>query len=146
MPRDPARVWVVDDDRAVRFVLATALREAGYAVDGFENARDALAALRDRGPPALLFTDVRMPGEDGLALRIEIVDDGRGVPEELAERIFLPLVSGHAAGSGLGLALAQQVAREHRGSLAYRSRPGHTVFTLLLPLWKDEAEEGTDAA
>src|SRR4249919_1580813 len=77
-----------------------------------------------------------------LALRIEIVDDGRGVPEELAERIFLPLVSGNAAGSGLGLALAQQVAREHRGSLAYRSRPGHTVFTLLLPSWTDE--EGID--
>ena len=63
-----ARIWIVDDDRPVRFVLATALREAGYAVDGFENARDALEALRDRGPPALLFTDVRMPGEDGLAL------------------------------------------------------------------------------
>jgi two-component system nitrogen regulation response regulator GlnG len=68
MPREPARIWIVDDDRAVRFVLATALREAGYAVDGFESARDALAALRDRGAPALLFTDVRMPGEDGLAL------------------------------------------------------------------------------
>ena len=67
-------------------------------------------------------------------LRMEIVDDGRGVPEDLAERLFLPLVSGRAEGSGLGLALAQQVAREHRGSLAYRSRPGHTVFTLLLPL------------
>ncbi|MFT3897578.1 MAG: ATP-binding protein [Thermomonas sp.] len=67
-------------------------------------------------------------------LRLEIVDDGRGVPEDLAERLFLPLVSGRAEGSGLGLALAQQVAREHRGSLAYRSRPGHTVFTLLLPL------------
>ena len=50
------------------------------------------------------------------------------------ERVFLPLVSGRAEGSGLGLALAQQVAREHRGSLAYRSRPGHTVFTLLLPM------------
>ena len=69
-----------------------------------------------------------------LALRLEIVDDGRGVPEELAEQVFLPLVSGRAEGSGLGLALAQQVAREHRGSLAFRSRPGHTVFTLLLPL------------
>ncbi|NUS61464.1 MAG: response regulator, partial [Lysobacter sp.] len=64
----PSRVWIVDDDRAVRFVLATALREAGYAVDGFENARDALDALRSRGAPDLLFTDVRMPGEDGLAL------------------------------------------------------------------------------
>ena len=43
-------------------------------------------------------------------------------------------VSGRADGTGLGLPLAQQVAREHRGSLAYRSRPGHTVFTLLLPM------------
>lgn len=69
-----------------------------------------------------------------LALRIEIGDDGRGVPEDLAERIFLPLVSGTASGTGLGLPLAQQVAREHGGSLGYRSRPGHTVFTLLLPV------------
>ena len=67
------------------------------------------------------------------ALRVEIVDDGRGVPEELAEHLFLPLVSGRAEGTGLGLALAHQFAREHRGSLGYRSRPGHTVFTLLLP-------------
>ena len=68
-----------------------------------------------------------------LALRLEIIDDGRGVPEEIAEQVFVPLVSGRAEGSGLGLAMAQQVAREHRGSLAFRSRPGHTVFTLLLP-------------
>jgi two-component system nitrogen regulation sensor histidine kinase GlnL len=69
-----------------------------------------------------------------LALRIEISDDGRGVPENLAERIFLPLVSGRAEGSGLGLPLAQQIAREHGGALSYRSRPGHTVFTLMLPV------------
>ncbi|WP_374012799.1 nitrogen regulation protein NR(II) [Pseudoxanthomonas koreensis] len=67
------------------------------------------------------------------ALRVEIADDGRGVPEALAEHLFLPLVSGRAEGTGLGLALAHQVAREHRGSLTFRSRPGHTVFTLLLP-------------
>ena len=83
-------------------------------------------------------------GEDihPLALRLEIVDDGRGVPAELTERIFLPLVSGRADGTGLGLALAQQVAREHRGALSYRSRPGHTVFTLLLPLSIDVTEAG----
>ncbi|MBS0194557.1 MAG: PAS domain-containing sensor histidine kinase [Proteobacteria bacterium] len=77
-----------------------------------------------------------------LALRVEIADDGRGVPEDLAERIFLPLVSGRAEGSGLGLALAQQVAREHGGSLGYRSRPGHTVFTLLIPVRDDAAGGG----
>ncbi|AKC86620.1 nitrogen regulation protein NR(I) [Pseudoxanthomonas suwonensis] len=65
---DNRRVWVVDDDRSVRFVLATALRDAGYEVDGFENAASALAALRVRGAPDLLFTDVRMPGDDGLVL------------------------------------------------------------------------------
>jgi two-component system, NtrC family, nitrogen regulation sensor histidine kinase GlnL len=67
------------------------------------------------------------------ALRLDIDDDGRGVPESLVEQVFLPLVSGRAEGSGLGLALAQQVAREHRGALSYRSRPGRTVFTLMLP-------------
>lgn len=77
-----------------------------------------------------------------LAIRIEIVDDGCGVPERLAEQIFLPLVSGRAEGTGLGLALAQQVAREHGGSLSYRSRRGHTVFTLLLPVNRDPEPAG----
>ncbi|MFC5570886.1 nitrogen regulation protein NR(I) [Lysobacter yangpyeongensis] len=67
MPATP-RIWIVDDDRSVRFVLATALRDEGYEVDGFENAADALAALRTRAVPDLLFTDVRMPGDDGLVL------------------------------------------------------------------------------
>ena len=63
-----ARIWVVDDDHGVRFVLATALREAGYAVEGFDSAQAALAALQSKHVPDLLFTDVRMPGDDGLAL------------------------------------------------------------------------------
>jgi len=75
-----------------------------------------------------------------LVLRLDIVDDGRGIPDTLAEQVFLPLISGRAEGSGLGLALAQQVAREHRGALTFRSRPGHTVFTLLLPL-EGQADE-----
>ncbi len=86
--------------------------------------------LRTRAEHHLLIGD----SAHRLAVRVEIADDGRGVPEDLAERIFLPLVSGRAEGSGLGLPLAQQVAREHRGSLSYRSRPGHTVFTLLIPV------------
>jgi two-component system nitrogen regulation sensor histidine kinase GlnL len=73
-----------------------------------------------------------------LAIRLEIGDNGRGVPDDLQERIFLPLVSGRAEGTGLGLPLAQQIAREHHGSLSYRSRPGHTVFTLLLPIIETE--------
>lgn len=69
-----------------------------------------------------------------LAIRVEIADNGPGVPDGLQEQIFLPLVSGRADGTGLGLPLALQIAREHLGSLSFRSRPGHTVFTLLLPV------------
>lgn len=61
------RVWVVDDDRSVRFVLAAALRDAGYMVEAFENAAEAMIAL-DAQVPDLLFTDVRMPGDSGLQL------------------------------------------------------------------------------
>ena len=90
-------------------------------------------ALRTRAEHHVLIGDVA----HRLAVRVEIADDGRGVPDDLAERIFLPLVSGRAEGTGLGLPLAQQVAREHGGSLGYRSRPGHTVFTLLLPVGEE---------
>ncbi|TGQ61269.1 response regulator, partial [Mesorhizobium sp. M1C.F.Ca.ET.212.01.1.1] len=67
-PSAAQRIWVVADDRAVRFVLCTALREAGYQVVDFDSAAPALQALREGPPPALLFTDVRMPGDDGLVL------------------------------------------------------------------------------
>ncbi len=63
-----ARIWVVDDDRSVRFVLASALRQAGYATEDFASAAEALSALDSRQAPELLFTDVRMPGDDGLVL------------------------------------------------------------------------------
>ncbi|MEO8161395.1 MAG: response regulator, partial [Arenimonas sp.] len=62
-----ASVWVVDDDRAVRFVLSQALREAGYRVQAFDGARAALDALESEDAPELVYTDVRMPGIDGLA-------------------------------------------------------------------------------
>ena len=63
---EQACVWIVDDDRSVRFVLAEALRDAGFAVHAFEGAHAALASI-DSGPaPRLVFTDIRMPGMDGL--------------------------------------------------------------------------------
>lgn len=64
---DPAPIYVVDDDNAVRFVLAQALREAGLTVLAFASADAALQALESESEPALVFTDVRMPGLDGLA-------------------------------------------------------------------------------
>ncbi len=69
-----------------------------------------------------------------LALRIEVHDNGRGVPEALSGSLFLPLVSGRPGGSGLGLAVAQEIAREHGGVIEFDSRPGATAFVVRLPL------------
>ncbi|WP_266160461.1 two-component system sensor histidine kinase NtrB [Dyella silvatica] len=68
------------------------------------------------------------------ALRFDAIDDGPGVPAALRSTLFEPLVSGRADGSGLGLALAREIARDHGGELRYTSRPGETTFTLYLPL------------
>ena len=69
-----------------------------------------------------------------LVARIDVEDDGRGVPVSLKERLFFPLVSGHDGGSGLGLSIAQDLVARHGGLIEWESRPGCTVFSLLLPL------------
>ena len=69
-----------------------------------------------------------------LALELQVVDDGPGIPEEIRERIFHPLVSGREGGSGLGLSLAQTFVQYHQGVIECVSRPGRTEFTILLPI------------
>jgi len=70
---------------------------------------------------------------------IQFEDNGAGVPPELADTIFYPLVTSRPGGTGLGLAVAQDLVTRHGGLIEFESRPGHTVFTLLLPF-----EEPTD--
>ena len=69
-----------------------------------------------------------------LALELQVIDDGSGVPEEIQERIFNPLVSGREGGTGLGLSLAQTFVQYHQGVIEFESRPGRTTFRILLPL------------
>jgi two-component system nitrogen regulation sensor histidine kinase GlnL len=69
-----------------------------------------------------------------LALRLEIEDNGPGIPEELQEHIFYPMVTGRADGTGLGLSIAQDIINRHGGLIEFSSRPRLTVFTLYLPL------------
>jgi two-component system nitrogen regulation response regulator GlnG len=70
-------IWIADDDRGVRFVLAEALRDAGLAVREFGEVGAVRDALRE-SRPALLVTDVRMPGEDGLSLLNDMQKQGMG--------------------------------------------------------------------
>jgi two-component system nitrogen regulation sensor histidine kinase GlnL len=69
-----------------------------------------------------------------LALDLRVVDNGPGIPDDIRDRIFYPLVSGREDGSGLGLTLAQTFVQQHDGLIEVESRPGHTEFHILLPL------------
>ena len=77
--RATAEIWVVDDDRSIRFVLERALSGAGFGVRSFETGDAALVALRSRRPDAL-FCDVRMPGLDGFGVLSRLADAHPEVP------------------------------------------------------------------
>jgi len=74
-----------------------------------------------------------------LVVSMQVEDNGRGVPPELRSSIFYPLVTGRTNGSGLGLAVAQELVTRHGGIIEFDSEPGRTVFTLLLPLDEESA-------
>lgn len=69
-----------------------------------------------------------------LVCRVEIVDNGPGIPPELIEDIFYPMITGRAEGTGLGLAISQHLIQQHNGLIECSSRPGQTKFTIYLPL------------
>ena len=66
-------------------------------------------------------------------VRIDIEDNGPGVPEEILESVFYPLVTGRAKGTGLGLSIAQNIMHQHNGMIECQSVPGKTIFRLYIP-------------
>ncbi|WP_417255801.1 two-component system sensor histidine kinase NtrB [Celeribacter halophilus] len=81
---------------------------------------------------------LRLRRKDGtgaaLPLQVEIVDDGPGLPAEIAADVFEPFVSGRENGTGLGLALVSKIISDHEGWISVDSTPGKTVFRLSLPV------------
>ncbi len=69
-----------------------------------------------------------------MGLVVSVIDNGPGVPAALHDKIFHPLVTGRASGTGLGLSLAQEFVQQHGGMVEFDSRPGHTEFRMILPL------------
>ena len=70
-------------------------------------------------------------------IRIDIEDNGPGVPESILESVFYPLVTGRAKGTGLGLSIAQNIMHQHNGMIECQSIPGKTIFSLYLP-WESD--------
>ena len=69
-----------------------------------------------------------------LVVKIDIEDNGAGVADDLQEKIFMPMITGHADGTGLGLPIAQSLVQQHSGVIEFSSYPGKTVFTILIPI------------
>lgn len=74
-----------------------------------------------------------------LVASVQFEDTGPGVPEHLRDTLFYPLVTGRADGTGLGLAVAQDLVSRHDGLIEFESRPGLTTFTILLPFHAPDA-------
>lgn len=69
-----------------------------------------------------------------LAARIEVIDNGPGIPADLQDTLFYPMVSGRQGGTGLGLSISQNLIDQHKGKIDVESWPGHTCFTIYLPI------------
>ena len=101
------------------------------------NAMQALAAtehgvitLRTRIQRKFTIANV----QHNIILRVDIADNGPGIPKELADNLFFPMVSGRAEGTGLGLSIAQSVVNRHQGLIKFDTQHGETTFSIYLPL------------
>ncbi|MFZ4834627.1 nitrogen regulation protein NR(II) [Rouxiella sp. Mn2063] len=101
--------------------------------------RNALQALGEEGGTITLRTrtafQITLHGvRYRLAARIDIEDDGPGVPAHLQDTLFYPMVSGREGGTGLGLSIARSLIDQHSGKVEFNSWPGHTEFSVYLPI------------
>lgn len=112
-------------------------------------ARNALQALQEQDEPSqsriTFATRIQRRFTIGrrhypLVARLDIVDNGPGIPPELLEDIFFPMITGRAEGTGLGLAISQNLVNQHNGLIECVSEPGRTVFSIYLPLDDDYAQ------
>ncbi|EIJ41174.1 signal transduction histidine kinase, nitrogen specific [Beggiatoa alba B18LD] len=122
---DPSipEIWA-DSDQLIQAVL-NIMRNAVQAMNGIGQI-----TLRTRISRQMNIGNKRHK----LVVRLEIIDNGPGVPEDMIDHIFYPLVTGHAQGTGLGLSIAQSLVNQHGGLIECTSKLGETVFTLWLPM------------
>lgn len=134
----PGISWQRDYDPSLPLVQA----DADQLVQALLNlVRNAVQAVGDDGTITLrtraLTGHVVGSRRHRLVASVEVEDDGPGVPPEIAGALFYPLISGRENGSGLGLAMAQDLVTRNGGLVEFESEPGRTVFTMRFPLNRD---------
>jgi two-component system, NtrC family, nitrogen regulation sensor histidine kinase GlnL len=118
-----------DREQLIQAVLNLAQNAAQALAERIE-AGDACIVLKTRVTRQVTIGKQRWR----LALELHVEDNGPGVPPEIRDRLFFPLVSGREGGTGLGLHLAQTIAQAHQGMIDCESQPGRTDFRITLPL------------
>jgi two-component system nitrogen regulation sensor histidine kinase GlnL len=129
---------VCDQEQLVQAVLNVARN----AVQALEDLEAPVITLRTRTVRQYTIGEVR----HRLVLRIDVLDNGPGIPTELVDRLFYPMISGRAGGTGLGLSIAQSIISQHGGLIECESEPGRTRFSFLLPLEPGSMESSDEAA
>jgi two-component system, NtrC family, nitrogen regulation sensor histidine kinase GlnL len=118
-----------DREQLIQTVL-NIVHNAAQALADRVNVGDAEIVLRSRISRQVTFGKQRYR----LALELHVIDNGPGIPQDIKDRLFFPLVSGRDGGSGLGLNLAQTFVQQHHGLIECDSVPGRTDFKILIPL------------
>ncbi|WP_330961647.1 nitrogen regulation protein NR(II) [Photobacterium sp. 53610] len=73
-----------------------------------------------------------------IAAKIDIIDNGPGIPADIQDTLFYPMVTGREGGNGLGLSIAQNLIDQHHGKIEVSSWPGQTKFSIYLPIQTTE--------
>ncbi len=126
---DPSVPDVLGDRDQLLQVVLNVMRNAAQALQE-SGTNFARVVLRTRVQRQFTIGKQRHK----LVCRVDIVDNGPGIPADIQDTIFFPMISGRAEGTGLGLAIAQSIMAQHRGMIECDSTPGNTRFSLYLPL------------
>lgn len=120
---------MIDREQMIQAVL-NIVRNAMQAISQQNELRLGRVTLRTRTLRQFTIGHHR----HRLVCKVEITDNGPGIPQDLQETIFYPMVSGRPDGTGLGLAITQNIITQHQGLIECESHPGHTAFSIFLPL------------
>lgn len=132
---DPSLPDAVGDGDQLQQVFVNLLKNAAEAVD---ETRGTIK-IRTSYNSGVKFA-VAGAKTENLPLQIEVVDNGKGIPDNLLDDIFEPFVTSKTNGSGLGLPLVSKIVSAHGGLIECANRDGRTVFCVRLPIWRAEKE------
>ena len=130
---DPSLPELMLDIDAMQQVLINIISNAIQALTESGTAYPTIR-IRTRALMGALVNGVKYP----MSLEISVIDNGPGIPPQIKDMLFYPMITSRAGGHGLGLSISQNIVEHHKGTIECESEPGSTVFKIILPLLSHE--------